>query len=805
MGRRGTPGRSHGTRWRTHRTRRTRRGLLVWAIVTTWVAVFAAGSALAAPPKAPSPPNPSDPQARAAAAGPEDLVDPAAVMARQIDDRPSPLSDAQRALRREAMHQHLEGSAQVVVNAKGKRVTRVARGKYVQHEVQRRAAIFTVLAEFGDRTLPATGGAPGPRHNEIAAPDRAVNNTMIWRPDFDRAYYRDLMFGSGESFRDFYLKQSNGRFLAHGDVSDWVQVPYNAARYGHNPVAGDGTSQADGYWNFVKDTVTAWYDAQRAAGKTREQIRAELAAYDVHDRYDHDGDGDFDEPDGYLDHFQAIHAGEGEEAGGGAQGTDAIWSHRWYAFASDIGVTGPPRAPFGGVQIGDTGLWVGDYTTEPENGGLGVFTHEFGHDLGLPDLYDTTDGGDNGIGFWTLMSAGSWLNDGTVDIGSKPAYFGPWEKLFLGWASVDVVPHGQDTRIWLGQADLEAVRRPQVVAVSLPDKDVETRYNVPHSGRFQWWSGSGDSLDNTLSRDIDLTGVAPGAAAGVSAWAWWRTEPGYDQLVAEVSVSDGQGAGAASRWTQLEPVLDGRSDWAQVTWDLSDYAGRDVRFRFRYLTDVGTSLAGVFLDDLTVSAGDRVETDDVESPESTWQPAGFTRMDGTHTERVASYYFLENRVYSGYDRYLRTGPYNFGWLDTTPELVERFPYQDGLLVWYADGACSDNNTAEHPGCGLALVVDARPDAVRFHDGFVWANRRQAWDATFGFDTTDPVLLHRYGIPLTIPRRAAIRSFDDSDPNRYWRADNPKHSTQVAGSGTRVTVASESNQGRNLLLDIRFRR
>ena len=73
-------------------------------------------------------------------------------------------------------------------------------------------------------------------------------------------------------------------------------------------------------------------------------------------------------------------------------------------------------------------MWIGDYTTEPENGGLGVFAHEFGHDLGLPDLYDTA-GGDNGTAFWTLMSGGSWLNRGTDSIGTTPGYMGAWEKL----------------------------------------------------------------------------------------------------------------------------------------------------------------------------------------------------------------------------------------------------------------------------------------------------------------------------------------------------------------------------------------
>ncbi|MER6693333.1 immune inhibitor A domain-containing protein, partial [Streptomyces minutiscleroticus] len=36
------------------------------------------------------------------------------------------------------------------------------------------------------------------------------------------------------------------------------------------------------------------------------------------------------------------------------------------------------------VRLPGCGIWVGDYTIQPENGGLGVFAHEYGHDLGLP-------------------------------------------------------------------------------------------------------------------------------------------------------------------------------------------------------------------------------------------------------------------------------------------------------------------------------------------------------------------------------------------------------------------------------------
>ena len=168
-----------------------------------------------------------------------------------------------------------------------------------------------------------------------------MDNTTIWAPDFNQAYYTDLLFDDApgaNSMRKFYEEQSSNRYTVNGDVTDWVKVPFNEARYGTNLC---GSNVCSTVWSFVRDSLTAWYNGQLAAGKTPTQIDDYLKKFDVWDRYDYDGDGNFNEPDGYIDHFQSIHAGVGEETGGGAQGADAIWSHRWYAFFNRIGSAGP--------------------------------------------------------------------------------------------------------------------------------------------------------------------------------------------------------------------------------------------------------------------------------------------------------------------------------------------------------------------------------------------------------------------------------------------------------------------------------
>jgi len=136
--------------------------------------------------------------------------------------------------------------------------------------------------------------------------------------------------------------------------------------------------------------------------------------------------------------------------------------------------------------------------------------------------------------------------------------------------------------------------------------------------------------------------------------------------------------------------------------------------------------------------------------------------------------------------------------------VERFPYQNGLLVWYSDGTCTDNNTISHPGCGQTLPVDARPTPILLDGRVMLGNRRQPFDATFGQEATDAVTFHRNGVATVVPSQRAIPTFNDSDPNRYWSKFNPLGSTKVAGSGTSISVVDTSTNGDQMLVNVAFK-
>ncbi|WP_030205933.1 immune inhibitor A domain-containing protein [Streptomyces sp. NRRL S-87] len=742
--------------------------------------------------------------------------------ARVDHDLQGPFSKQQAQARQAALESVLSGEKPVETR-NGSKVVKLDDKKYVELDRKRTDKIFTILVEFGNKVdnttmvdpdgngpLPPVkkyGGEPGPLHNQIAKPDRAQDNSTEWRADYDRKHFQDMYFApasSGKhSLKTYYEKTSSGRYSVEGQVADWVKVPYNEARYGSNYC---GQTNCANVWDTVRDGVTAYYKQQKAAGKTDAQIKSTLAQYDKWDRYDFDGDGNFNEPDGYIDHFQIVHAGEDESAGGGVQGENALWAHRWYAYGTDAGSTGPAKNKAGGTQIGKTGIWVGDYTMQPENGGLGVYAHEYGHDLGLPDLYDTTGGGDNSVGFWSLMSAGSWLGTGKDSIGNMPGDMTAWDKLQLGWLNYDVAKAATKSTHKLGVSEYNTKNK-QALVVNLPKKKVTTTVVAPAAGSKQWWSGMGDNLQNTLTRSVDLTGKAK---ADLSLKGWYDIEKDYDYLYTEVS-TDG------SNWTAIDGTVGGKAlprdaankpaltdvsgGWKDLKFSLNAYAGKKIQIRFRYATDGGAGGKGFTADSIKVVAdGATLFSDGAENGLNGWTAKGYTAIGGSFTKSYKQYYLAENREYVSYDKTLKVGPYNFGFGTTRPSWVEHYKYQNGLVLWLWDTSQKDNNTSVHPGQGLILPIDAHAKPMKWSDGTLMRNKIQPFDAAFSKYATAPFTLHKNDVATRIGAHAGVPVFNDHT-GTYWYAENPTGSVKTADTNTKISIVSQPVDGSYITVNV----
>ena len=743
---------------------------------------------------------------------------------RTADELPNPQEDKRRALRQEAVQEVISGTAKPV-QRNGSTVVKIGRtagadavtratlqpreDQYVELAREKTDKIFVILAEFGNErhpnypdqdTDPDTPGPTrfdGPLHNQIPAPNRAVDNSTVWQADYNREHYQQLYFGTGagdESLKQYYERQSSGRYSVDGIVTDWVKVRYNEARYGRSDGYPCASNVCSNTWNLVQDAANQWVADQQAAGRTTEQIAADLASFDQWDRYDYDNDGNFNERDGYIDHFQIVHAGGDQADGDPYQGEDAIWSHRWKVFQNTG--QGPANNPDGGTQIGTTGLWIADYTIQPENGGRSVFYHEYGHDLGLPDAYDTQGGGgDNAVGWWTIMAQSRLSAEGEPSIGTRGADLGPWEKLQLGWFDYEVALADRARTIDLGPHEYNSAK-PQGVVVVLPDKQVTTEYGAPAEGDRQWWSGQGDDLDNSMAREVTL----PAEPATLSFQARWNIEDcgpdPCDYAFVEVS-TDGD------TWTAIPGSItkaaegngiDGlQTAWTPATFDLSPYAGQTVSLRVRYLTDgaaqgVDADLpAGIFVDDIAITAGGTtVFSDGAENPPNGWTLDGFASVGSSVTVAYDNYYLASNRAYVSYDKYLRTGPYHFGY-PSKPDWVDHFPYQDGLNIWYWDTSYSNNDVGLHPGAGEFLPIDAHPQPIYNLEGQPWRGRIALYDATFTPQKADSFTLHVNDKPSYVRGQAGQPVFDDS--RTYWYPETPLTGVKVPNTGTRITVVS----------------
>jgi len=206
------------------------------------------------------------------------------------------------------------------------------------------------------------------------------------------------------------------------------------------------------YGNFIVDgTVSGWYQSSLSRNQAIENTRqyvaeiANLADPNLDfSQFDNDGPDNIPnsgDDDGYVDGLVVVFPGC-------MDGGNNIWPHQSSLYNQEY-VTNDVSTN-GGYVI------VSTYMVCPELPGsgncinseicpIGVYAHEFGHVLGLPDLYDRdeSNGNSEGIGEWCLMASGSW----TGWWGDTPVHMSSWCKIQMGWIIPSIVQNNTNIEI----------------------------------------------------------------------------------------------------------------------------------------------------------------------------------------------------------------------------------------------------------------------------------------------------------------------------------------------------------------------
>ena len=216
------------------------------------------------------------------------------------------------------------------------------------------------------------------------------------------AYYNEVSYGD---------LQLVGTVLGDGGgTADCVNLGNNRAFY-NNPVANP-----DGDDDLVREALA--------------DIDAAVNFAD----YDNNGDG-------AIDALGIVYAGGGQHDGcaTGGGNNDNLWPHS--------GGVGGGQAVDGGARTVNPFI-INSEVTFPLSAPpppvtdcnvfqtIGLFAHELGHSLGIPDLYDTDIGtSQSGVSSWSVMAN---QNLSTTNNADTPPHFDPFSKAFLDWITPTV-------------------------------------------------------------------------------------------------------------------------------------------------------------------------------------------------------------------------------------------------------------------------------------------------------------------------------------------------------------------------------
>lgn len=215
------------------------------------------------------------------------------------------------------------------------------------------------------------------------------NQAMVWRMANEHGFSKN---GAKGSVADYFAEQSGGQFTLDFDVAGPVTMSHNYSYYG-------------------KD------DEENAPEMIKEACIGVDGSINFAD-YDWDGDG-------VAEEVFVLYAGHGQ-ADYDSKNDNLIWQHMY-----SVNPTGDPDSVF---VLDGTVIDVYACSSELDGSGglagIGTFCHEFSHCMGLPDMYDTGESGNFGMGSWDLMDYGSYSGNGHVPVG-----YSGYEKMVCGWTT----------------------------------------------------------------------------------------------------------------------------------------------------------------------------------------------------------------------------------------------------------------------------------------------------------------------------------------------------------------------------------
>ncbi|MCL1090199.1 immune inhibitor A [Shewanella profunda] len=522
------------------------------------------------------------------------------------------------------------------------------------------------------------------------------SNTDMYYPSYPVSHYQDLLFSTSgfkgpqgqtlDSAYQYYQAVSGKSFFFTGNTKGWYTASQNAEYYGAN----DSTTSDVEVSALVKEAVT-----QAAASMSA----TELTSYDIEDPYDLNNNDNYDESDGIIDHVMIFHSSIGEEVGGGKLGANAIWSHRYFVDQGTRGYTIP----------GSTKKVFG-YTIQPIDAAIGVCTHEFGHDLGLPDEYDTSDNTDQDgspVGLWSLMSGGSWA--GSI-AGAQPSGFSPYARSYLQekykgkWLNEREISLESIPKSGMELTLNEAVNHQAVNQISIPLPAVSIPFKAPYQGSYQYYSGQGNMLNNSMSFNVNLPTVTSDKLT-LTMKASWSIETNYDYMQVKVNGTaiSGNYTKSVNAMNSARHIITGQSAdislaegndaWVTLEYDLSGYSGKSVAVEINYVTDEYTSKSGITIDNISVKYNTtELYTDNAEVADKVTFN-GYSRIQDSRPG-APSRYLIQLRSHNDVDAGLK---------------MEGF--DPGVLLWLEDSGYYDNNVSDHPGHSLIGVIDADQNMI----------------------------------------------------------------------------------------------